>query len=74
MESITVDELKEKIVDSNPVNIVDVRTNEETAMGIIPGMRSERTGQYLEENGINVVNVEGGMDAWGDEGLEVDSI
>ena len=28
MESITVDELKRKILDSNPVNIVDVRTNE----------------------------------------------
>lgn len=103
MESITVDELKEKIVDSSPVNIVDVRTREETAMGVIPGaktipmneipenlsyfnkdetyylvckagMRSERTGQYLEGNGIDVVNVEGGMDAWGDDGLEIDSI
>ena len=35
MESITVDQLKEKI-ESNPVNIVDVRTDEETAMGVIP--------------------------------------
>ena len=35
MESITVDEFK-KILDSNPVNIVDVRTNEETEMGVIP--------------------------------------
>ena len=37
MESITVTELKEKILDANPVNIVDVRTDQETAMGIIPG-------------------------------------
>ena len=40
MESITVDELKKKILDSNPVNIVDVRTNEETEMGVIPGANS----------------------------------
>ena len=32
MESITVDELKKKVLDSNPVNIVDVRNDEETAM------------------------------------------
>ena len=32
MESITVDELKKKILDSNPVNIVDVRTNEELSL------------------------------------------
>ncbi|MCC8989605.1 MAG: rhodanese-like domain-containing protein, partial [Staphylococcus sp.] len=25
MESITIDQLKEKILDSNPINIVDVR-------------------------------------------------
>ena len=36
MESITIDQLKEKILDSNPINIVDVRNNDETAMGIIP--------------------------------------
>ena len=40
MESITVDELKKKILDSNPVNIVDVRTNEETEMGVIPGAKT----------------------------------
>ena len=28
MESITVDQLKEKVLESNPVNIVDVRTDE----------------------------------------------
>lgn len=103
MESITVDQLKEKILESNPVNIVDVRTDEETAMGTIPGAktipmdqiednlnyfdkdqtyyivckvggRSEKVVQYLQSQGIHAVNVEGGMDAWGDEGLEIDSI
>ncbi|RIM72990.1 rhodanese-like domain-containing protein, partial [Staphylococcus arlettae] len=34
METITIEELKSKIIDSNPVHIVDVRTDEETAMGI----------------------------------------
>ena len=34
------DELKKKILDSNPVNIVDVRTNEETEMGVIPGAKT----------------------------------
>ena len=37
METITVDELKEKVLSSEPVKIIDVRTDEETAMGIIPG-------------------------------------
>ena len=40
MESITVDQLKEKILGSNPVNIIDVRTDEETAMGVIPGAKT----------------------------------
>ena len=38
METITVDELKEKVLSSEPVKIIDVRTDEETAMGIIPGL------------------------------------
>ncbi|WP_436938190.1 rhodanese-like domain-containing protein [Staphylococcus xylosus] len=103
MESITIDELKSEILDANPVNIVDVRTDEETAMGIIPGAktipmnkipenlnqfnendtyyiickvggRSAQVVQYLEQNGVNAVNVEDGMDAWGDEGLELKSV
>lgn len=37
MDSITVEDLKNKVLESNPVNIVDVRTDEETSMGIIPG-------------------------------------
>ncbi|MDK9865615.1 MULTISPECIES: rhodanese-like domain-containing protein [Staphylococcus] len=103
MESITIDELKEKILDSDPIHIVDVRTDEETAMGVIPGAekipmnqvpdelnhfnkdetyyiickvggRSAQVVQYLEQDDIHAVNVEGGMDAWGDEGLEINSI
>ena len=97
MESITVDELKKKILDSNPVNIVDVRTNEETEMGVIPmdeipdnlkefnkndtyyivcaaGSRSAKVVSYLEEQGVHAVNVEGGMNAWGDEGTVIDNI
>ncbi|MBM0868150.1 rhodanese-related sulfurtransferase [Staphylococcus auricularis] len=103
MKSISIDELKTKILDSIPVNIVDVRSKEETAMGIIPGAetipsdeiednlnhfnendtyyiickkggRSAQVVKYLESQGIDAVNVEGGMDAWGDEGLQIDSI
>ena len=103
MESITVDQLKEKILGSNRVNIIDVRTDEETAMGTIPGaktipmdqiadnlnqfnknetyyivcaagVRSEKVANYLENEGIHAVNVEGGMQAWGDESIEIDSI
>ncbi|MCH4477044.1 rhodanese-like domain-containing protein [Staphylococcus haemolyticus] len=40
MESITIDQLKEKVLESNPVNIVDVRTDEETTMGVIPGAKT----------------------------------
>ena len=103
METITVDELKENVLSSEPVKIIDVRTDEETAMGIIPGAetipmndipdnlnhfnsdetyyiickvggRSAQVVHYLEQQGVNAVNVEGGMDAWGDEGLENNSI
>ena len=103
METITIDELKSKILNSNPIHIVDVRTDEETAMGVIPeaetipmdkipdnlnhfnsedtyyiickvGGRSAQVVQYLERNGVHAVNVEGGMDAWGHEGLEIKSI
>ncbi|WP_049281018.1 rhodanese-like domain-containing protein [Staphylococcus aureus] len=103
MKSITTDELKNKLLESKPVQIVDVRTDEETAMGYIPntklipmdtipdnlnsfnkneiyyivcagGVRSAKVVEYLEGNGIDAVNVEGGMHAWGDEGLEIKSI
>ncbi|HDK4519006.1 TPA: rhodanese-like domain-containing protein, partial [Staphylococcus aureus] len=39
MKSITTDELKNKLLESNPVQIVDVRTDEETAMGYIPNAK-----------------------------------
>lgn len=103
MKSITTDELKNKLLESKPVQIVDVRTDEETEMGYIPnaklipmdtipdhlnsfnkneiyyivcagGVRSAKVVEYLEANGIDAVNVEGGMHAWGDEGLEIKSI
>ena len=103
MQTISVDELKNKVLNSNPVNIIDVRTEEETAMGIIPGAktipmnqipdhlsdfsenekyyivcksggRSAQVTNYLEQNGLDAVNVEGGMDDWGDEGLQIDRI
>lgn len=103
MKSITTDELKNKLLESKPVQIVDVRTDEEIAMGYIPnaklipmdtipdnlnsfnkneiyyivcagGVRSAKVVEYLEANGIDAVNVEGGMHAWGDEGLEIKSI
>ncbi|QLK86292.1 rhodanese-like domain-containing protein [Staphylococcus sp. 17KM0847] len=38
------------------------------------GVRSARVVDYLTENGIDAVNVEGGMNAWGDGGLTHDSI
>ncbi|UXU35920.1 rhodanese-like domain-containing protein [Staphylococcus aureus] len=103
MKSITTDELKNKLLESKPVQIIDVRTDEETAMEYIPnaklipmdtipdnlnsfnkneiyyivcagGVRSTKVVEYLEANGIDAVNVEGGMHAWGDEGLEIKSI
>ena len=103
MDSITVEDLKNKVLESNPVNIVDVRTDEETSMGIIPGaetipmdkiesnidyfntndtyyiicaagVRSEKVARYLEKQDMQAVNVEGGMKAWGNEGLEIKRI
>lgn len=39
--------IKEKILGSNPVNIIDVRTDEETAMGTIPGAKTIPMDQLL---------------------------
>lgn len=99
MKEISTDELKQLILSSEPVNIVDVREDDEVAMGMIPnaehipmndipdhvddfkkdktyyiicagGVRSAKVVAYLNDQGIDAVNVEGGMRAWGDEGLE----
>ena len=35
---------------------------------------NEREFSYLEEQGVHAVNVEGGMNAWGDEGTVIDNI
>ncbi|MCS4277223.1 rhodanese-related sulfurtransferase [Mycetocola sp. BIGb0189] len=35
------------------------------------GVRSARVGAYLEQKGLNVVNVEGGMNAWAQAGLPI---
>lgn len=99
MKEISTNELKEIILSSEPVHIVDVREDEEVAMGMIPdaehipmneildhvddfkkgttyyivcagGVRSAKVVAFLNDHGIDAVNVEGGMRAWGDEGLE----
>lgn len=99
MEEITIKELADKITSSSPINIVDVREDEEVALGVIPGakhipmgeipneldhfkeketyyivcaggVRSAKVVEYLNDHNIDAVNVEGGMNAWGDEGLE----
>ena len=36
--------------------------------------RSAKVVSYLEEQGVHAVNVEGGMNAWGDEGTVIDNI
>ena len=38
------------------------------------GSRSAKVVSYLEEQGVHAVNVEGGMNAWGDEGTVIDNI
>ncbi|ARJ50043.1 rhodanese-like domain-containing protein [Staphylococcus lutrae] len=99
MKEISVDELKQRVLSSEPTHIIDVREDDEVAMGMIPdaehipmneipqrvddfnpnttyyivcagGVRSAKVVTFLNENGIDAVNVEGGMHAWGDEGLE----
>ena len=40
----------------------------------VAGARSAKVVEYLEDKGIHAVNVEGGMNEWGDEGTVIDSI
>lgn len=99
MKEITITELANKVSSNSPINIIDVREDDEVALGMIPGakhipmgevpneldqfkenetyyivcaggVRSAKVVDYLEDNNIDAVNVEGGMNAWGDEGLE----
>lgn len=98
MKEISMDQLKEKILSNEPIHIVDVRENDEVALGMIPnathipmqeipqhvndfdkdktyyivcaaGARSARVVDYLTDQEIDAVNVDGGMNAWGDGGL-----
>ncbi|WP_239770017.1 rhodanese-like domain-containing protein [Mammaliicoccus sp. P-M57] len=99
MKEITVTELAEKITSSNPINIIDVREDDEVALGMIPGakhipmgeisnelkhfdkdqtyyivcaggVRSAKVVEYLNDHDIDAVNIDGGMNEWGDDGLE----
>lgn len=54
METITTDELKRKMLKSEPVNIIDVRENDETALGIIPTAETVPMGEIPEN--LNMFN------------------
>lgn len=93
MKQIDMKELAEKVKNSEDVNIIDVREDDEVAQGKIPGAkhiplgevpsrldeidnskhyymvcrsggRSGRASEFLEEQGYDVTNVDGGMLAW----------
>ncbi|MGV3224214.1 rhodanese-like domain-containing protein [Staphylococcus hyicus] len=99
MKEITTDELKSLLLSHDVVKVIDVREDEEVAMGMIPnakhipmntipnhlnefntdetyyivcagGVRSAKVADYLIDHRIDAVNIEGGMNAWGSEGLE----
>ncbi|MDT4037251.1 rhodanese-like domain-containing protein, partial [Staphylococcus hominis] len=55
-------------------NLNQFNKNETYYIVCAAGVRSEKVANYLENEGIHAVNVEGGMQAWGDEGIEIDSI
>lgn len=96
MKSITTTELQEKIESGTPVQLIDVREDEEVAAGMVPdakhivlgtlpervdeidkdqpvlvicrsGRRSEMACEFLESQGIEAINVEGGMLDWSGE-------
>lgn len=96
MKSITTLELQEKIESGAPVQLIDVREDEEVTAGMVPsakhivlgtlpervaeidatqpvliicrsGRRSEMACDFLESQGIEAINVEGGMLNWGGE-------
>ncbi|HEA4389967.1 MAG: rhodanese-like domain-containing protein, partial [Staphylococcus aureus] len=61
-------------MDTIPDNLNSFNKNEIYYIVCAGGVRSAKVVEYLEANGIDAVNVEGGMHAWGDEGLEIKSI
>lgn len=48
MKEITAKELEQKLVAGEKINIIDVREDEEVAMGIIPGAKHIPLGQIPE--------------------------
>ncbi len=58
-------------MDTIPDNLNSFNKNEIYYIVCAGGVRSAKVVEYLEANGIDAVNVEGGMHAWGDEGLEI---
>lgn len=96
MKTITTTELQEKLEAGQPLQVIDVREDDEVAAGMVPdakhialgtlperieeidgtqpvhiicrsGRRSERACEFLESNGIEAINVEGGMLNWDGE-------
>ncbi|TWT25813.1 rhodanese-like domain-containing protein [Planomicrobium sp. CPCC 101110] len=96
MKSITTDELRALLENGRKIELVDVREDEEVALGMVPGAkhiplgqlperfvelentgpvylickagkRSAKACEFLESQGIETVNVEGGMMSWNGE-------
>nr|WP_263312956.1 rhodanese-like domain-containing protein [Mammaliicoccus sp. Marseille-Q6498] len=49
MKEITVTELANKVSSSEPINIIDVRENDEVAFGMIPGAKHIPMGEVPNE-------------------------
>jgi rhodanese-related sulfurtransferase len=47
-----------------PQRLGEIDKNKEVIMICRSGARSERAGEFLENNGYNVVNMDGGMISW----------
>ena len=58
-------------MDEIPDNLKEFNKNDTYYMCV---SRSAKVVSYLEEQGVHAVNVEGGMNAWGDEGTVIDNI
>ena len=57
-----------------PDNLKEFNKNDTYYIVCAAGSRSAKVVSYLEEQGVHAVNVEGGMNAWGDEGTVIDNI